>query len=344
VPDLTPPTGPKAEGDSGHVAVHEQIRQAITALDNHGHPIAEVTGLQAALDGKAATSHAHTIATITGLQAALDAKVESSALAEIIEDTLGAKIVAGANVGVVYDDTAGTVTITASGGGGGGGLDDAGVAALFATTSATREAFEDRLAAILTAGSNVSISYNDSTGAVTVAVTGLGTAAALDVAPSGNASATQVVKGNDSRLSDARTPSAHGHATSEVTGLDAALAGKAATGHTHATTAVPIPFSTSGELAVATGAMGVPWYGGARTLQRLAARVGTAPTGAALVLALKKNGATVATLSVAAGSLAAQTTTFSDATIADGDYLTLDVTQVGSTVKGSNLVASVWVG
>ena len=39
----------------------------------------------------------------------------------------------------------------------------------------------------------------------------LGTAAAKDVPTSGNASATQVVMGNDSRLTDARTPTAHTH-------------------------------------------------------------------------------------------------------------------------------------
>lgn len=37
----------------------------------------------------------------------------------------------------------------------------------------------------------------------------------------------------DSRLSDARTPTAHAHPTSDVTGLDAALSGKASTGHNH---------------------------------------------------------------------------------------------------------------
>jgi len=48
------------------------------------------------------------------------------------------------------------------------------------------------------------------TGAVTLTtadVGGLGTVATLDVAAAGNASATQVVKGNDTRLSDSRTPS-----------------------------------------------------------------------------------------------------------------------------------------
>lgn len=53
----------------------------------HGHVIGDVTGLQAALDGKqaagsyAAASHVHTIANVTGLQAALDAKQPSGSYA-----------------------------------------------------------------------------------------------------------------------------------------------------------------------------------------------------------------------------------------------------------------------
>jgi len=45
---------------------------------SHGHAIADVTGLQTALDGKAASSHNHTIAQVTGLQTALDGKAASS--------------------------------------------------------------------------------------------------------------------------------------------------------------------------------------------------------------------------------------------------------------------------
>lgn len=40
----------------------------------HTHPIADVTGLQAALDGKAVSNHTHSISGVNGLQAALDAK------------------------------------------------------------------------------------------------------------------------------------------------------------------------------------------------------------------------------------------------------------------------------
>lgn len=40
----------------------------------HTHPISDITGLQTALDGKAASSHTHTITNVTGLQTALDGK------------------------------------------------------------------------------------------------------------------------------------------------------------------------------------------------------------------------------------------------------------------------------
>src|SRR5690606_8970556 len=44
----------------------------------HTHSISEVTGLQTALDGKAAASHTHSISQVTGLQAALDGKANLS--------------------------------------------------------------------------------------------------------------------------------------------------------------------------------------------------------------------------------------------------------------------------
>lgn len=71
----------------------------------------------------------------------------------------------------------------------------------------------------VTAGSNPDISYNDLTDKPT-----LGTAAALDVPASGNASSSQVVKGDDSRLTDARTPVSHTHTLSEITDAGTAAA------------------------------------------------------------------------------------------------------------------------
>ena len=50
---------------------------ATVADDSHNHVIANVDGLQTALDGKAAVSHVHTIANVTGLQTELDSKLET---------------------------------------------------------------------------------------------------------------------------------------------------------------------------------------------------------------------------------------------------------------------------
>lgn len=55
---------------------------------------------------------------------------------------------------------------------------------------------------------------------------GLGTAATKNVPATGNASETEVVKGDDSRLADSRPPTAHDQAISTITGLELALVGK----------------------------------------------------------------------------------------------------------------------
>lgn len=60
-----------------------------------------------------------------------------------------------------------------------------------------------------------------------------GTAASKNTPAAGNASATEVVLGSDTRLSDARTPTTHSHAESDVTNLVTDLAGKASTSHSH---------------------------------------------------------------------------------------------------------------
>ena len=60
--------------------------------------------------------------------------------------------------------------------------------------------------------SSFSGSYNDLTDKPT-----LGTASSYDVPESGNAGTSQVVKGNDSRLSDARTPLSHTHSKADIT-------------------------------------------------------------------------------------------------------------------------------
>lgn len=48
------------------------------AAASHSHAISDVTGLQTALDGKAASPHAHAVADVTGLQTALDGKAAAT--------------------------------------------------------------------------------------------------------------------------------------------------------------------------------------------------------------------------------------------------------------------------
>jgi hypothetical protein len=66
--------------DKKTLVVHDGATLGGTPLAKavHGHAIADTTGLQSALDGKAASSHTHAIADTTGLQSALDGKAASS--------------------------------------------------------------------------------------------------------------------------------------------------------------------------------------------------------------------------------------------------------------------------
>lgn len=64
---------------------------------------------------------------------------------------------------------------------------------------------------------------------------GFGTASPLNVAASGNASATEIVKGDDTRLSDARTPTAHNQLASTIS--DSTATGRALLTTTDATSA-----------------------------------------------------------------------------------------------------------
>lgn len=85
----------------------------------------------------------------------------------------------------------------------------------------------DDLSSKLSRGSNLS----DLSSAVTARSNlGLGTAAVTDT----GTGSSNTILGNDSRLTDARTPTAHTHPQSDITNLVTDLAGKAAAAHTHA--------------------------------------------------------------------------------------------------------------
>jgi hypothetical protein len=74
---------------------------SVFASVSHTQAISTVTGLQSALDAKAAAVHAHTVADTTGLQAALDAKA-ASIHGHAIADTTGLQTALDAKAAAVH--------------------------------------------------------------------------------------------------------------------------------------------------------------------------------------------------------------------------------------------------
>lgn len=107
-------------------------------------------------------------------------------------------------------------------------------------------------------------------------------------------------------------------------------------------------FSRQGALAVGAGSQRLP-VDGTYTIVGTRAMVGTAPTGANIILDINKNGTTIYTTqanrpTINAGSNSGGPGSAPDVTtLAAGDYLTVDIDQVGSTLTGSDLTVSVIV-
>lgn len=104
-----------------------------------------------------------------------------------------------------------------------------------------------------------------------------------------------------------------------------------------------INFSKSGELVVGAGTFKMPFAFPARLICVRAA-IGVAPTGASVIVDMNKNGTTVFS-----GGLPTIAATEFISTIgfpvtihlAAGDYLTVDIDQIGSTLPGEDLTVTV---
>lgn len=74
----------------------------------------------------------------------------------------------------------------------------------------------------------------------------------------------------------------------------------------------------------------------ATTLNSVYARCGTAPTGSALTVAVKRNGTQITTVSIAAGATSGSTTGLAIA-LAAGDVISYGITAIGSSTAGADI-------
>jgi len=171
----------------------------------HSHPESDVTGLVSDLTGKSSIGHSHAESDVTGLVSDLAARVAS--------------VTAGdSTVTVAGTATAPTVVVNA--------IPESKVTGLvtdLAGKAATAHSHVETDVTSLTSdlAGKAATSHTHAGADVTS-----GTVAYARL-PVGATSST-VTAGNDSRLSDARTPTAHSHPESDVTSLTADLAAKVA--------------------------------------------------------------------------------------------------------------------
>ena len=126
-----------------------------------------------------------------------------------------------------------------------------------------------------------------------------------------------------------------------------ALKGTDGTNGTNATAHNLLPFSKAGVQAVAVGSQRL-YIERTMTITHVRASVGTAPVGASLIVDVNKNGTTIFTNqanrpTIAAAGFTASAPGIDVTTLAAGDFLTVDVDQIGSSVAGSDLVVTVEV-
>lgn len=114
---------------------------------------------------------------------------------------------------------------------------------------------------------------------------------------------------------------------------------------------VVLAFSKAGTLTTGTGTHRL--YndsGSTMTIVGVRASVGTAPTGASIIVDINVGGSTIFSTQgnrptiAASGNTSGKVTNMNTTTIADGGYFTVDIDQVGSTVAGADLTVQILLG
>lgn len=108
-----------------------------------------------------------------------------------------------------------------------------------------------------------------------------------------------------------------------------------------------LPYQRQGTLVVAAGVTRFR-FPVAVTIVGISMACNTAPTGAAILADINKNGTTIfttqgnrPTIAISAFNTAAEVTNMDVTAFAAGDYLTVDIDQIGSTVAGADLTVAI---
>ncbi|MCP4919770.1 MAG: hypothetical protein GY913_22950, partial [Proteobacteria bacterium] len=182
------------------------------------------------ISGKSDVGHTHVVADVTDYETATAARADARIAAASIDDVTDVDISTAAPTSgqvLSWDGSAFTPATPTE-------LGDISVTTQAAGTNALT--FDDATGVLDFTPTDLSGKSDVGHTHVLADVTDAGTVAGLDVAASGDAASGEVVKGDDTRLTDARTPTAHTHVLADVTdagssaGLDVAASGDAASG------------------------------------------------------------------------------------------------------------------
>jgi hypothetical protein len=122
----------------------------------------------------------------------------------------------------------------------------------------------------------------------------------------------------------------------------AALIATEVTNRNAAIAALPpgVVYSQQGTLQVITGLTRF-YFDSSKTISKIRASVGTAPTGSSLAITTYLNGVSIGATTISASAFTAVSTP--STSVVSGDYVTVSITQVGSTVAGSDLTVALTI-
>ena len=130
------------------------------------------------------------------------------------------------------------------------------------------------------------------------------------------------------------------------TGAAGAAGATGATGATGISLGNCTAFTVPGTLTVGSS-LARFYFTGSYTITNIHVSVGTAPTGASVIVDVNKNGSTIFSTqgnrpTIVASSNVDSSSTPDTTSVVSGDYLTIDIDQIGSTVAGTDLVVTVY--